>query len=425
MNIQAPRGTEDLLPEVTVKWQAIEEKLRQLSKLYNYKEIRTPMFERTELFQRGVGETTDIVQKEMYTFEDRSGRSLTLRPEGTAPVVRAYVQNKLHGIPDQPIKLYYMGPMFRYERPQQGRMRQFHQFGIEAIGSADPAVDAEVLAFAMECYQSLGLKSLKLVINSLGDPESRVAHREALIKHFEPIKDELCQDCQNRLEKNPLRLLDCKVDQGHESMKTAPSILDYLNDESKQYFEEVKSHLDEMGIDYVVDPTLVRGLDYYTHTAFEIMSDADGFGAITTLTGGGRYSGLVKDLGGPEMSGIGFAFSIERLLMALEAEKINIVQDETVDCYIIKIGNTSRFVSKLLYGLRQAGISADQDYSNRKLKGQFKHAERLGATYAIIVGEDELNEGVVNIKHLQTGVQETVSLNDITQYILAGKKGGN
>ncbi|MGM8214213.1 histidine--tRNA ligase [Bacillaceae bacterium W0354] len=421
MNIQVPRGTEDLLPEVTKKWHAIEEKLHQLATLYNYKEIRTPMFERTELFQRGVGETTDIVQKEMYTFEDRAGRSLTLRPEGTASVVRAYVQHKLYGLPEQPIKLYYMGPMFRYERPQQGRMRQFHQFGIEAIGSADPAIDAEVLAFAMDCYESLGLKSLKLVINSLGDHESRTNHRDALIKHFEPVKDELCNDCQNRLKKNPLRLLDCKVDKDHPAMKSAPSILDYLNDESAQYFEEVKSHLDEMGINYVVDETLVRGLDYYTHTSFEIMSEAEGFGAITTLTGGGRYSGLVNDLGGPEMSGIGFAFSVERLLMALEAEGIELEKDETINCYVVTIGeSTKKFASKLVYQLRKQGIRADQDYLNRKMKGQFKSAERLGATYAVIIGEDELNEGVVNIKQLETGEQKTVQIKDIVHVLQSG-----
>ncbi len=423
MNIQSPRGTEDLLPEMTHKWHVVEDKLKHLATLYNYKEIRTPMFESTELFQRGVGETTDIVQKEMYTFEDRSGRSLTLRPEGTAPVVRSYVQHKLHGQTNQPSKLYYMGPMFRYERPQQGRMRQFHQFGIEAIGSEDPAVDAEVIAFAMQCYIQLGLKSLKLVINSIGDKESRLNHREALINHFEPVKEELCNDCKERLEKNPLRLLDCKVDQNHEAMKTAPSILDYLNEESTQYFEDVKAHLDEMGIDYTVDDKLVRGLDYYTHTAFEIMSEAEGFGSITTLTGGGRYNGLVQDLGGPEISGIGFAFGVERLLMALEAEGIELQTDNSVDCFIITIGEkTKTFASKLIYELRQEGIRADQDYLNRKLKGQFKQAERINATFAIIIGENELENGTVNIKNLKTGNELTVQLDQVVKYIQAQLK---
>jgi len=418
MKIQSPRGTEDLLPEVTYKWHLIEDKLKNLATLYNYKEIRTPMFEHTELFQRGVGETTDIVQKEMYTFEDRSGRSLTLRPEGTASVVRSYVQHKMHGNTNQPSKLYYMGPMFRYERPQQGRTRQFHQFGIEAIGSEDPAIDAEVIAFAMGCFTELGLKSLKLVINSIGDEESRKSHREALINHFTPVKNELCDDCNERLEKNPLRLLDCKVDQGHEAMKTAPSILDYLNDESKQYFEDVKAHLDEMGIDYVVDDKLVRGLDYYTHTAFEIMSEAEGFGSITTLMGGGRYNGLVQDLGGPEISGIGFAFGVERLLMALEAEGIDLKADDSMDCFIISIGEkTKTFTSKLLYQLRKEGIRADQDYLNRKLKGQFKQAERLNAKLAMIVGENELENGVINIKNLNTGDEKAVQLDETIPYI--------
>src|SRR5690625_3192442 len=311
-----------------------------------------------------------------------------------------------------------MGPMFRYERPQQGRTRQFHQCGIEAIGSEDPAIDAEVIAFAMGCFTELGLKSLKLVINSIGDEESRKSHREALINHFTPVKNELCDDCNERLEKNPLRLLDCKVDQGHEAMKTAPSILDYLNDESKQYFEDVKAHLDEMGIDYVVDDKLVRGLDYYTHTAFESMSEAEGFGSITTRMGGGRYNGLVQDLGGPEISGIGFAFGMERLLMALEAEGIDLKADDSMDCFIISIGEkTKTFTSKLLYQLRKEGIRADQDYLNRKLKGQFKQAERLNAKLAMIVGENELENGVINIKNLNTGDEKAVQLDETIPYI--------
>ncbi|MGP4071417.1 histidine--tRNA ligase [Piscibacillus sp. B03] len=421
MNIHVPRGTEDLLPEATKKWQVIEEKLNHLAQIYNYKEIRTPIFERTELFQRGVGDTTDIVQKEMYTFEDRGGRSLTLRPEGTASVARAYVQHKIHGSPEQPTKLYYIGPMFRYERPQQGRTRQFTQFGIEAIGSAKPAIDAEVMAFAMDCYQALGLKSLKLVINSLGDKDSREAHRNALIEHFKPVKDDLCQDCQSRLEKNPLRLLDCKVDRDHEAMKTAPSILDYLNEESSTYFEQVKKHLDAMGIAYVVDETLVRGLDYYTHTAFEIMSEAEGFGAITTLSGGGRYSGLIEEIGGPDISGIGFALSIERLLMALDAEGVQLDQDESIDCYVIAIGDEAKYTSSnIVNQLRKEGVKADQDYLDKKVKGQFKAADRLGATYAVIIGEEEIANGVANVKNLKTGDQKTVEIKHIPKEIKTG-----
>ncbi len=421
VSIHIPRGTEDLLPEDSRKWQVIENTLKELSEKYHYKEIRTPMFERTELFQRGVGDTTDIVQKEMYTFKDRGGRSLTLRPEGTAPVARSYVQHKMHGLPEQPTKLYYIGPMFRYERPQQGRTRQFTQFGIEAIGSDNPAIDAEVLAFAMECYQAFGLKSLKLVINSLGDKESRQNHREALVNHFKPHKEELCNDCQTRLEKNPLRLLDCKVDQDHPAMDTAPSILDYLNDYSRNYFEEVKKHLDAMNIPYTVDQNLVRGLDYYTHTAFEIMSEAEGFGSITTLSGGGRYNGLIQDLGGPETSGIGFALSIERLLMALEAEKLTIDLDSEIDCYVIALGDEVTFkVTEIVHQLRQEGIRVDRDYLGKKMKGQFKAAERARAKYVVILGENELKENQANVKELATGEEKTVPIDQIGDYI-----GGN
>ncbi|MDQ0158724.1 histidine--tRNA ligase [Alkalibacillus salilacus] len=421
MNIHIPRGTEDLLPEQTKTWQIIEDTLKQLSERYHYHEIRTPMFERTELFQRGVGDTTDIVQKEMYTFTDRGGRSLTLRPEGTASVARSYVQNKMHGNPEQPTKLYYLGPMFRYERPQQGRTRQFTQFGIEAIGSADPAIDAEVIAFAMDCYQDLGLKSLKLVLNSLGDHESREAHRQALVDHFKPHEDELCSDCQMRLEQNPLRLLDCKVDQDHPSMQNAPSILDYLNDYSQQYFIDVKKHLDAMGIDYVVDDALVRGLDYYTHTAFEIMSEADGFGSITTLSGGGRYNGLIQDIGGPEISGIGFALSIERLIMALEAEGISLDSEDELDCYVITMGDEAKFAgSKLVYQLRKAGFIVDQDYLDKKMKAQFKAADRYQASYAIVIGESEIEQGVANIKRLEDGEQKTIAIDDVKAQIEQG-----
>ncbi len=365
--MKAPRGTQDLLPGVSDKWQYVEGKLKELSNLYQYKEIRTPIFEHTELFERGVGDTTDIVQKEMYTFTDKGDRSITLRPEGTASVVRAFVQHKLFGSPSQPTKLFYIGPMFRYERPQQGRMRQFVQYGVEALGSADPAIDAEVISLAMNAYQSLGLKSLKLVINSLGDQESRENHRQALIDHFTPVKEELCSDCQTRLEQNPLRVLDCKKDRDHEAMATAPSILDYLNEESSQYFEKVQAYLDAMNISYIVDKNLVRGLDYYNHTAFEIMSDAQGFGAITTLSGGGRYNGLVQELGGPETPGIGFAMSIERLLMALEAEGVGLPIDERLDCYVISIGDEANIkAASIVNKLRESGIQVDKDYQGKK-----------------------------------------------------------
>lgn len=426
MNIKAPRGTQDLLPGTTEKWQYVEEALKKISKLYNYKEIRTPVFEHTELFQRGVGDSTDIVQKEMYTFLDKGERSLTLRPEGTASAVRAFVEHKLFGLASQPVKLFYFGPMFRYERPQQGRMRQFVQFGVEALGSADPAVDAEVMALAIQSYQQLGLKSLRLVVNSLGDKESREQHRQALVNHFLPVKEELCHDCQNRLETNPLRVLDCKKDKDHPAMATAPSILDFLNTESAAYFNQVKKHLDNMGIAYEVDPNLVRGLDYYNHTAFEIMSDAEGFGSITTLSGGGRYNGLVEDLGGPETPGIGFAMSIERLLMALEAEGIELPIDQSVDCYLVTMGDKAKEKAvELVYELRKNEIQVDQDYLGKKIKGQFKNADRLGAEFVLVLGDDELEKSVINVKEMETGKQEEIQLEDVISYLKERMQGGS
>jgi histidyl-tRNA synthetase len=418
MNYKIPRGTQDILPGKVEFWQFVEEKARDLCRRYNYKEIRTPMFEQTELFMRGVGDTTDIVQKEMYTFEDRGGRSLTLRPEGTASTVRSYVENKLFGNPIQPTKLYYIGPMFRYERPQSGRMRQFVQFGVEALGSADPTIDAEVIALAMEFYRELGLKNLKLVINSLGDTDSRNAHRKALVNHFEPRINEFCSDCQARLAKNPLRILDCKKDRDHELMGSAPAILDYLNEESTIYFDKVKKLLSDMSIDFVVDPNLVRGLDYYNNTAFEIMIDGDGFGSITTLSGGGRYNGLVQDIGGPETPGIGFALSIERLLMALEVQNISLPITENLDCYVIGIGEEAKLAAaNISFKLRQAGLSCDQDFLDKKMKAQMKAADRFQATFVVIIGESELEKSTAIVKEMATGEQEEIQLVELTNYL--------
>ncbi|HLR16044.1 MAG TPA: histidine--tRNA ligase [Bacillota bacterium] len=418
MRINAPRGTVDLLPEQTRKWQYVEQVIQELCERYQYKEIRTPMFEHTEVFQRGVGDTTDIVQKEMYTFEDRGNRSITLRPEGTAGVVRAFVQNKMYGEAIQPVKLYYFDELFRYERPQQGRMRQLHQFGVEALGSDDPAIDAEVIGLAMDCYEALGLRSLKLVLNSLGDKESRQAHKEALIAHFTPVKDELCGDCQTRLEQNPLRVLDCKKDMNHEAMKTSPSILDYLNESSEQYFTRVKEYLDEMGIEYVVDERLVRGLDYYNHTAFEIMSEADGFGAITTLLGGGRYNGLTEELGGPDVPGVGFGMGIERLLMALEAENIELPIEEELDCFVVALGEEAeKKAVGILHDMRKQGIKVDKDYQQRKMRAQFKAADRVHASYVLMLGDRELDENKIVVRTMETGEQTEVSLDTISSYM--------
>ncbi|WP_449620052.1 histidine--tRNA ligase [Robertmurraya sp. Marseille-Q9965] len=413
MSISIPRGTQDILPGEVEKWQLIEKNARELCEKFQYKEIRTPIFEQTELFTRSVGDTTDIVQKEMYTFEDRGGRSLTLRPEGTAGVVRSFVEKKMFGYADQPVKLYYMGQMFRYERPQAGRFRQFVQFGVEALGSADPAIDAEVISLAFSLYQKMGLKKLKLVINSLGDKESRTAHREALINHFKPNIEEFCGDCQNRLEKNPLRILDCKKDRDHELMKSAPSILEFLNDDSRAYFEKVQSYLTALEIPFEVDSNLVRGLDYYNHTAFEIMSDAEGFGAITTLCGGGRYNGLVEEVGGPETPGIGFGLSIERFIAALAAENIELPLNEGIDVYLVGLGEAAQdYTVGLLHKLRQAGFSAERDYLDRKIKAQFKAADRLNAKYVAILGEDELNANKINVKSLASGEQVEYRLDE-------------
>ena len=425
MSINAPRGTVDILPKDAARWQYVESTIKDLAARYNYKEVRTPIFEHTELFQRGVGDSTDIVQKEMYTFEDRGGRSITLRAEGTAAAVRAYVQNKMYGDAIQPTKLYYFGQMFRYERPQQGRMRQFHQFGVEVLGSNEPAVDAEVISLALACFKNLGLGSLKLVLNSLGDTESRQNYRQALVEHFTPHKDELCSDCQSRLTQNPMRILDCKKDREHPAMKTAPSILDYLNEESKTYFEKVKRYLDLMDIPYEIDANLVRGLDYYNHTAFEIMSEAEGFGAITTLAGGGRYNGLAQEIGGPETPGIGFAIGMERLLMALEAENVELPIQDKLDCFFAAVGEAAdEQAVRLVNALREAGIQADKDYQGRKMKGQFKAADRLHAKFVLILGDEELEKGQVTVKEMATGEQTEVAISELIDY-LKEQLGGN
>ncbi|MGY3480756.1 MULTISPECIES: histidine--tRNA ligase [Staphylococcus] len=416
--INIPRGTQDILPSETKKWRYIEAKLDELMEIYNYEEIRTPIFESTELFARGVGDSTDVVQKEMYTFKDKGDRSITLRPEGTAAVVRSYIENKMQGLPNQPIKLYYNGPMFRYERKQKGRYRQFTQFGVEAIGAENPSIDAEILAMVMHIYQSFGLKHLKLVINSIGDIDSRKEYNEALVKHFEPVIGDFCKDCQARLHTNPMRILDCKVDKDKEAVKTAPRITEYLNDDSKAYFEEVKQHLNDLDIKYEEDPNLVRGLDYYTHTAFELMIDNPSYeGAITTLCGGGRYNGLLELLDGPSQTGIGFALSIERLLMALEEEGIDLDVDHDFDLFIVTMGKEAdRYAVKLLNDLRKNGVKADKDYMERKVKGQMKQADRLNAKHTVVIGDQELEEKNINVKNMETGTSERIDLNELVNY---------
>ena len=418
MNINKPKGTYDVLPTESKKWQNIESLIRELCSVYNFKEIRTPMFESTELFHRSVGETSDVASKETYDFIDRGDRSMTLRPEGTAGVVRSYVENKLYAA-QMVQKMYYIGPMFRYERQQKGRYRQHVQFGTEVLGSADPALDAEVISLAVTLYKILGLRQVKVKLNSLGDTQSRQNYREALLAHFEGAKEELCSDCQKRLEKNPLRVLDCKVDRDKEIMKTAPEMINHLIPEDRDYFLNVQKYLEALGIQYEYDASLVRGFDYYTHTIFEIQADIQGFGAQNTLCGGGRYNKLVEELGGPSVPAIGFGMGIERLLLALEAEGIEVAGEEAIDLFLLTLGeDTKLFGSRLLLELRSRGLVCETDYLGKNLKGQFKQADRYQARYIAILGEEELKQGVVNIKNTSTGIQETISTQAIIEYIV-------
>ncbi len=416
MSFQRPKGTQDFLPGTVEKWQYVEEKARELCRRFRYSEIRTPVFEHTELFVRGVGETTDVVEKEMYTFLDKGDRSVSLRPEGTAGVVRAYVENKLYGDPDI-AKLYYIAPMFRYERPQAGRYRQFHQFGIEALGSSDPQLDAEVIALGYMLYKELGLKGVTVDINSVGTPAIRAAFRERLLAFLQPMKQELCRDCQSRMERNPLRVLDCKEDQ--HRFEGAPSLLEQLDEECRSHFDKVLSALDRMDIPYHVNPKLVRGLDYYTHTAFEFK--AEGIGAIDTIGGGGRYNGLVGDIGGQDQPGVGFGLGLERLALILEHQQIEIPDRSAVDVYVIALGEAAELeVSALLFKLREAGLSAERDYQGRKMKAQMKSADRFRANYVAILGDEELAKGEIAVKRMEDGSQETIRLDQFVSE-MAGK----
>ncbi|MQL52165.1 histidine--tRNA ligase [Desulfofundulus thermobenzoicus] len=414
-----PRGTTDILPGQTEKWQYLEDTIRRLCRQYGYGEIRTPIFEHTELFVRGVGETTDIVEKEMYTFVDRGERSITLRPEGTAPAVRAYLENRLFAGP-QPVKLYYIGPMFRYDRPQAGRYRQFHQFGVEVFGSHDPAVDAEVCAMAMDLYARLGLSGLKLHINSVGCPRCRPVLREKLREFFLPRLDGLCASCRERLERNPLRILDCKVDTCRQAAVDAPAALDYLCPDCKEHFQAVLKHLDALGVAYQVDRFLVRGLDYYTHTAFEIM--APDIGAQSSVGGGGRYNGLIAACGGPDTPGIGYALGLERILLAMERQGVVFPGEKRLDVFLATADDAAREKAlPLLQSLRREGLAADRDYLGRSLKAQMKYAGKLGVELVAILGSDELCRGVVTLKNMATGRQEAVPLDRLADEIRNSK----
>ncbi|HIW71775.1 MAG TPA: histidine--tRNA ligase [Candidatus Levilactobacillus faecigallinarum] len=418
MRYQRPKGTADILPGTSETWQFVEATARDLFARYRFGEIRTPMFENYEVFSRTSGDTSDIVTKEMYDFKDKGDRHLSLRPEGTAGVVRAFVENKLYG-PEttKPYKVYYMGPMFRYERPQSGRQREFHQIGVEAFGSDAPELDVEVIALGMNLLTKLGLKHLRLALNTLGDKASRDAYRQALIDFLEPHFDELSEDSQVRLHKNPLRVLDSKDAHDQEIVADAPSILDYLTPEAQEHFTKVKASLDALGIAYDVDATMVRGLDYYNHTIFEIMADSPALGeGYTTVLAGGRYNGLVEELGGPEMPGVGFGMGVERLVILMQAEKIALPDDNALDVYIVGIGDeTSLETLKLVQAIRQAGLTADRDYLGRKPKAQFKTANRLDATYTLTIGDQELADQTANLKNMATGEQISVPLADIYQ----------
>ncbi|MFO7262992.1 MAG: histidine--tRNA ligase [Bacillota bacterium] len=408
MTISMPRGTYDVLPDEIHRWHYVERVARDVARRYHFSEVRTPIFEHTELFQRGVGETTDIVEKEMYTFTDRKGRSLTLRPEGTAAVVRSFIEHKVYAQP-QPTKWYYLGPMFRYERPQSGRFRQFVQFGAEVLGADDPSVDAEIIAMVDDLLQELGIRQYRLELNSLGCPQCRPRHREALLAHLRPLREALCADCQSRLERNPLRILDCKNERCRELTADTPSILEHLCSACADHFAGVRKFLDELGISYIVNPRMVRGLDYYTQTAFEFI--AESVGAVGTIAAGGRYNGLVASLGGQDVPGIGFATGLERLLAVMAAEGVEPPAPPALDCFVVAVGEESRTAAvSLLHRLRKAGLAADLDHLNRKVKAQLKAADRLQAKYVLILGEDELSRGTVQLRRMADGVQEEIPL---------------
>ena len=415
MKYQKIRGPADFLPEETNKWQYVEAKIEEILKKYYFHEIRLPIFEQFELFARGVGETSDIVSKEMYDFQDKGDRHLALRPEGTAGVVRAYVENKIFG-PEhhKPVKYFYNGPMFRFERPQSGRMRQFHQIGVEVYGTKNPAIDVETMHLAMEIFQNFGIKDLSLVINSLGNTESRIAYREALIAYLEPHFDELSEDSQQRLHKNPLRVLDSKDRKDKEIVKDAPSVLEYLDEASTKHFEEVKEMLDYLEVPYEIDTNMVRGLDYYNDTIFEVITNDPDFGANTTICAGGRYDGLVEQVGGPETPGFGFAIGLERLVMLLEAANFEFPNLTELDAFIVTIGDeVNTEALKIVTELRKHGLIVEREFVGRKPGSQFKTADKLNAKVVFTLGGMELENRNINMKLLETGNQTKIQLDDI------------
>lgn len=421
--ITKPRGTEDVLPKDSKLWQYIENTARNVCGCFGYKEIRTPVFEHTELFNRGVGETTDVVQKEMYTFEDKGGRSITLKPEGTATLVRSYIENSLYANP-QPTKLSYIIPCFRYEKPQSGRLREFHQFGIECFGAESPETDAEVISLAHMFLDRLGIRDVKLNINSIGCKTCRGEYNKKLREYFEGCRDELCETCRERLEKNPMRIIDCKSEVCHALAEKAPKIIDYLCDDCCGHFDATRAGLENMGIDYEINPDIVRGLDYYTRTVFEFTSDC--LGAQSTVCGGGRYSGLVEQLGGKPAEGIGFAAGIERLVLVMRAQGLDRAGGEdSPELFVAVMGSEAEgCAQKLIYELRKNGVRAEQDLCGRSLKAQMKYADKLGAAFSTVIGENEMCEKKAVLKNMKNGEQTEISL-DAESVLAAVRKEQN
>ena len=416
--ITKPKGCHDIYGSEAKKWQYVNKVIDSLMEKYNYDFIRTPIFESSEVFHRGMGNTTDVVTKETYDFMDRGERAMTLRPEGTAGIVRSYIENKMYGNMPNPVKLYYNGTMYRYERPQSGRDRELTQFGVELLGSDDPISDAEVISIPVNLYKMLGLREIKVKINSLGDNESRNNYREALKEYFRPYLDELCEDCRERFEKNPLRILDCKVDKDSEILKNAPITLDYLNEESKERFEKVKEYLEALEVDYEIDPKLVRGLDYYNHTVFEIEAHVAGFGSNNVLGAGGRYNGLVELLGGPSTPGVGFACGIGRLIMALDLENIKLPIKEDVEVFVMSVSDTEKnYAATLVQSLRMSGFRVESEYTGRGLKAQFKQADRLGTKFLIILNDEDLKRNEIKIKNNKTKEEVTLGLDYLLYYL--------
>ncbi len=413
--INIPKGTKDVLPSQSYKWQFVEDVARETAKTFNYKEVRTPVFEHTELFQRGVGKTTDVVNKEMYTFEDKGGRSITLKPEGTAGVARLFIENGLASSP-LPVKTFYITPAFRYERPQAGRLREFHQFGLEVFGSPSPETDAEVIFAASSFLDKLGLKDIELQINSIGCPTCRNEYNKALKKYFEPHLESMCQTCKTRYEKNPLRILDCKEENCKAINANAPKILDYLCEDCKSHFEEVKALLNVLGLKYTVNPRIVRGLDYYTKTVFEFLTGK--IGAQSAVCAGGRYDNLLSQLGGNSLPAIGFAAGIERLLLLMETTGAPFPAEQKPRIYIAGMdGKTRALAFETAAYLRTNGVSAEVDHMQRSIKAQFKYADKIGAEFVAVIGEEELNAGVVNVKKMDDGSTSAVKIKELYTYL--------